>query len=167
MSSLKTLIKFMFKSHEVNFDKIKALFLKSSLDAKVCIIEHFYYRAIEEPTLKEMFLKLLSSICTHNPDVFLNFFGEVFETTESEDLEFNKQVLDAVKSIIEAEKMSIYMLSFAGYLDKQYNVPLEKALKGFEEIGLQHKYCPYVLIYMLKNYKETDAIIATTVKLLK
>jgi hypothetical protein len=50
----------MFKSHEVNFDKIKALFLKSSVDAKVCIIERFYLRAIEEPTLKEMFLKLLS-----------------------------------------------------------------------------------------------------------
>ena len=42
MSSLKTLIKFMFKSHEVNFDKILALFNKSSVDARVCIMEHFY-----------------------------------------------------------------------------------------------------------------------------
>lgn len=167
MSSLKTLIKFMFKSHEVNFDKIKALFLKSSLDAKVCIVEHFYYRCIEEPKLKEMFLKLLSTICVQNPDVFLNFFGEVFETEEEEELEFNGQVLDAVRAIIESEKSSVYMLSFAGYLKKQYNVPLAKALKGLEDIGLQHKYCPYVLIYLLKNYKETDQIIETVTKLLK
>lgn len=58
------------------------------------------------------------------------------------------------------------MLSFAGYLKKQYNVPLAKALKGLEDIGLQHKYCPYVLIYLLKNYKETDKIIETVTKLL-
>lgn len=57
------------------------------------------------------------------------------------------------------------MLSFAGYLKKSYNVPLAKALKGLEDIGLQHKYCPYVLIYMLKNYQETDKIIETVTKL--
>lgn len=38
MSSLKTLIKFMFKSHDVDFKKIHALFLKSSVDARVCIL---------------------------------------------------------------------------------------------------------------------------------
>ena len=56
MSSLKTLIKFMFKSHEVNFNKISELFRKSSVDARVCILEHFYYRAVEEETLRPIFL---------------------------------------------------------------------------------------------------------------
>lgn len=56
MSSLKTLIKFMFKSHDVNYDKIQRLFFKSSIDGRVCILEHFYYRAVEEDKLKVMFL---------------------------------------------------------------------------------------------------------------
>jgi len=41
-----------------------------------------------------------------------------------------------VKAIIETEKMSIYMLNFAGYLKLSYNVPFEKAIKGFTEISL-------------------------------
>jgi len=71
MSSLKTLIKFMFKSHEVNFDKISELFRKSSVDAKICILEHFYYRAVEEITLRPIFLQLLKAVCEKNADVFL------------------------------------------------------------------------------------------------
>lgn len=78
MSSLKTLIKFMFKSHDVNFNKILQLFNKSSVDARKCILEHFYYRAVEEVTLKSMFLQLLKTVCEKNPDVFLLFFGEVY-----------------------------------------------------------------------------------------
>lgn len=71
LSSLKTLIKFMFKSHEVNFEKISKLFQKSATDAKICILEHFYYRTAEEVSLKPMFLKLLQAVCEKNPDVFL------------------------------------------------------------------------------------------------
>jgi len=150
MSSLKTLIKFMFKSHEVNFDKIFALFNKSSVDARVCILEHFYYRAVEEQTLREMFLKLLKTICEKNPDVFLLFFGEVYQNAEN--LKLNQEVLNTVKAIIETEKMSIYMLNFAGFLKLAYNVPYERAIKGFTDISLQNKACTYVMVYLLRNY---------------
>lgn len=152
MSSLKTLIKFMFKSHEVNFDKILALFNKSSVDARVCILEHFYNRAIEEVSLKEMFLKLLKQICEKNPDGFLVFFGEQYQKVENKAL--NQEVMNTVKAIIETEKMSIYMLNFSGFLQLQYNVPFERAFKGFGEIALQNKTCSYILVYLLRNYKE-------------
>lgn len=152
MSSLKTLIKFMFKSHEVNFEKIANLFQKSSVDARVCILEHFYYRAAEEITLKPMFLKLLQSVCEKNPDVFLLFFGEVYKLEDHEKL--NQEVLNTVKAIIETEKMSIYMLNFAGYLKLTYNVPYQRAIAGFENISLQNKECNYVMVYMLRNYPQ-------------
>jgi hypothetical protein len=155
MSSLKTLIKFMFKSHEVNFNKILALFNKSSVDARVCILEHFYQRTVEESQVKQMFLQLLKSVCEKNPDVFLLFFGEQYQKTENQAL--NQEVLNTVKTIIETEKMSIYMLNFAGFLNLQYNVPFERAMKGFTDISLQSKACAFVLVYMLRNFKEKQS----------
>lgn len=152
MSSLKTLIKFMFKSHEVNFEKIFALFSKSSMDAKVCILEHFYLRTVEEPNVKEMFLKLLGSVCDKNPDIFQKFFEEQYQTAEN--LALNQEVLNTVRSIIETEKMSIYMLNFAGFLNMQYNIPFERAMGSFSEISLQEKTCTFALVYMLRNYKQ-------------
>ena len=108
-----------------------------------------------------MFLRLLSTTCEKNPDVFLLFFGQVYRIEEN--LELNQVVLDTVRAIIENEKMSIYMLNFAGYLNKVYNVPFQRAIAGFENISLQAKECPYVMVYLLRNYPDQLQQIAQTV----
>ncbi|CAL6101913.1 Conserved_hypothetical protein [Hexamita inflata] len=152
MSSLKTLIKFMFKSHEVDFDKILNLFRKSSVDGRVCIMEHFYLRATEEVQFKEMFLQLVKQTCQRNPDVFLLFFGNYYQ--EEEQHEFNCQILDAVKPIIETDKMSPYMLNFAGHLNKKYDIPFAQAIQAFETISQQEKACKFCIVYLLRNYQD-------------
>ncbi|CAL6113940.1 Conserved_hypothetical protein [Hexamita inflata] len=152
MSSLKTLIKFMFKSHEVDFDKILNLFRKSSVDGRVCIMEHFYLRATEEVQFKEMFLQLVKQTCQRNPDVFLLFFGNYYQ--EEEQHEFNCQILDAVKPIIETDKMSPYMLNFAGYLNKKYEISFVQAIQAFETISQQEKACRFCIVYLLRNYQD-------------
>ena len=57
-----------------------------------------------------------------------------------------------MRAIIETDKMSINMLNFAGFLDLQFNVPFDQAMKGFAEICLQYKECTYILVYMLRHY---------------
>lgn len=74
MSSLKTLIKFMFKSHDIDLEKISNLFKKSSMDGRICILQHFYQRALQESNIKAQFLKLLTMVCKSNPDVIITFF---------------------------------------------------------------------------------------------
>lgn len=125
MSSLKTLIKFMFKSHEVELEKIKKLFQKSSIDGRVCILQHFYQRAIEQDTIRELFLQLLAQVCQKNVDVFVTFFDDVYSNADNR--EFNTKILDAVKPIIDTEKMNPQMLSFMGYLEYPYTAPYERA----------------------------------------
>ncbi|CAL5970993.1 Conserved_hypothetical protein [Hexamita inflata] len=161
MSSLKTLIKFMFKSHEIEFDKILNLFRKSSVDGRVCIMEHFYLRATEEVQFKDMFLQLVKQTCQRNPDVFLLFFGNYYQDKEKR--EFNCQILDAVKPLIETDQMSPYMLNFAAYLNKNYEIPFARAIQAFETISQQEKACKYCIIYLLRNYQDKLTEISASV----
>lgn len=152
MSSLKTLIKFMFKSHDVELEKIKKLFQKSSIDGRVCILQHFYQRAIEQDTIRELFLQLLSQVCKKNVEVFVTFFDAVYSNADSK--EFNTMILDAVKPIIDTEKMNPQMLSFMGYLEYPCTVPYQRAEQCLHEIGGTNKESPYILAYMLDRYPD-------------
>lgn len=152
MSSLKTLIKSYFRSQEIVEERINELFKKSSIDGKVCILEHFYYRAVTDTTQRELFAHVVTKSCKSNPDVMIQFFGSVYNIEDN--LEYNKTVLDLFKPIIETEKMSPYMMNFAAYLKKSYDIPFQRAISGFRDISIQDKTCAYILIYLLKNYQD-------------
>ena len=152
MSSLKTLIKFMFKSHEVELEKIKKLFQKSSIDGRVCILQHFYQRATEQENISELFLQLLGQVCKKNVEVFVTFFDDVYNDPDNK--QFNTMILDAVKPIIDTENMNPSMLNFMGYLEYPYTAPYDRAIQCLREIGGTSKSAPYILAYMLDRYKE-------------
>lgn len=66
-------------------------------------------------------MQLLSQVCKKNVEVFVTFFDAVYSNADSK--EFNTMILDAVKPIIDMEKMNPQMLSFMGYLEYPYIVP--------------------------------------------
>lgn len=95
---------------------------------------------------------MLKNVCEKNPDVFLLFFGTVFEIDEN--LAINQEVLNTVRAIIETEKMSPYMMNFAGYLKLSYDIPYARAMAAFKSLCMLEKKCTYILVYLLRNYPE-------------
>ena len=95
MSSLKVLLKFMFRTQAINITRIVELFKKSSFDAKACMLEHFYNRSIDEPSQRPQFLQVLKTIVLDNQGVFINFFDIVCFADEQQ--EYKKEILDSIQ----------------------------------------------------------------------
>ena len=80
MSSLKVLIKFTLSNRAVDFERIKALFWKSSVDAKACILENLYHRAVADVLIQKDFHNLIKIIAKPCPEAFSLFFSVIYKT---------------------------------------------------------------------------------------
>ena len=59
MSSLKLLIKFLFKNTKISSEHINNLFTKSSTDGKSTILLYFHEAVVQDVGLKDIFMNLI------------------------------------------------------------------------------------------------------------
>jgi len=155
MSSLKVLIKFYFRTQAIDIGRIKHLFDKSSADGRVCILEHFYLRALEDEEHRPIFFDLLVNVSGRYVDIFVSFFRKV--ATYDDNRDFESETLKVLKPVIESEKIRPELLDFAGHLQDAYNVSYETCLNMIKQVAYQQVELNYILIYTCKNYPEKSA----------
>ena len=71
MSSLKLLIKFLFKNTKVSSDYINNLFIKSSTDGKATILLYFHEAVVLDTDLKDIFMNIIQKASEIAQDAFL------------------------------------------------------------------------------------------------
>ena len=84
MSSLKLLIKFLFKNTKISSEYINNLFTKSSTDGKSTILLYFHEAVVQDVGLKDIFMNLIQKASETAQDAFLLFFGQVFMNNQTE-----------------------------------------------------------------------------------